>query len=206
MNVIKERIARRAAQEIVEGSVVNFGFGIPTLIAKYVIIDDVTFYGENGILGYGPPTDLKDPNLIDGGTNWAGSKLGMCFLDSAQSFGIVRGGHLDISFLGGLQVSGKGDLANWSRGKGNAGIGGGCCMATCAKKVIVVMEHVDKQGNSRIVEKCTFPLTSPKCVDVIVTDMGVFDVVEKGLKIRELAEKIRIEDVIKKTGVNLIGC
>ena len=79
-------------------------------------------------------------------------------------------------------------------------------MATCAKKVIVVMEHVDKQGNSRIVEKCTFPLTSPKCVDVIVTDMGVFDVVEKGLKIRELAEKIRIEDVIKKTGVNLIGC
>ena len=203
---VKEIIARRAAQEITESSTINFGFGIPTLIAKYVTIADVIFYGENGILGYGPPTDLKDPNLIDGGTNWAGPKLGMCFLDSAQSFGIVRGGHLDISFLGGLQVSERGDLANWSRGKGSVGIGGGCCMATCAKKVIVVMEHVDKQGNPKIVQKCTFPLTSPNCVKVIITEMGVFDVIEKGIQIRELAEKIRIEEVIKKTGVDLIGC
>ena len=206
VNVTKESIARRAAREIFAKSIVNFGFGIPTLIAKYVIIDDVIFYGENGIVGYGPPTEVKDYNLIDGGTNWAGSKQGMCFLDSAQSFGIVRGGHLDISFLGGLQVSEKGDLANWSRGKGNAGIGGGCCMATCAKKVIVVMEHTDKQGSPKIVKNCFFPLTAPKCVDVIVTEMGVFDVVEGGIKIRELADKIRIEDVIKKTGVDLIGC
>lgn len=202
---IKEIIAERAAQEIPDNVIVNFGFGLPVLIPKYIISRNVTLYGENGILGYGPPTDLRDPNLIDGGTNWASPKLGMCFLDSAQSFGIVRGGHLDISFLGGLQVSERGDLANWNRGRGNAGVGGGVDMASCAKKVIVVMEHMDKKGNPKIVKECSYPLTAPSCVDLIVTEMGVFEVTEKGIRIVEIAERVRIEEMIKRTGVDLIG-
>jgi 3-oxoacid CoA-transferase B subunit len=200
----KHVIAERAAKEIPNGVWVNLGFGIPVLVAKYLKNRiNLHLFGENGIVGYEFSDDIHDPNMIDGGTNWA--KLGKhtCFMDSASAFGIARGGHLDISVLGGLQVSKDGDLANWHRGFGIGGVGGGIDLATCANKVIVVMEHVDKDGNPKIVNKCTLPLTAPKCVDLIVTDMAVIEVTNDGLVIKELLNGCTLDEVQKLTEARL---
>ena len=194
----KELIAQRAAKEIFDGALVNLGFGIPVLISKYA--KNAVLYGENGIIGYQAGTS-KNPNIIDGGTNWAEVKKGTCFVDSATSFAIVRGGHLDITVLGALQVSEKGDLANWSMSfSGVGGVGGAVDMATCAKKVIVAMEHVDRNGNPKIVKSCTFPLTATECVDLIITDMAVIEVRNGKLWLKELLNGCTFEEVQNCTG------
>jgi 3-oxoacid CoA-transferase B subunit len=200
----KHLIARRAAKEIPNNAWVNLGFGMPVIVAKYLQNrHGLHLFGENGIVGYEFSEDIRDPNMIDGGTNWAKLGKNTCYMDSASAFGIVRGGHLDISVLGGLQVSKNGDLANWYRGSGIGGVGGGVDMATCANKVIVVMEHVDKEGNPKIVNKCTLPLTAPRCVDLIVTDMAVIEISDGELTIKELLNGHTFDEVQKLTEVRL---
>jgi 3-oxoacid CoA-transferase B subunit len=197
----KDFIAKRAAEELCDGQVVNLGFGLPVLVARYIGDKKVTLFGENGILGYRYGS-CKDANMIDGGTNFASPKKGMCFIDSSTAFGLVRGGHLDVSILGGLQVSRDGDLANWHRGNGIGGIGGGIDMACCAKKVIVVMEHTTKDGEPKIVNRCTLKLTSPRCVSTIITERAVIDV-NGGLVVRELLNGFSFREVQDVTDAEL---
>ena len=197
---IDDKIAMVAAKNIPPRSVVNLGFGLPILVAKYA--KDVTLYGENGIIGYGTDDGTKDVCLTDGGTNWASRKNGMCFIDSATSFAIARGGHLDVSILGAIQVSENGDLASWSFGNGVGGIGGAADMSYGAKKLIAVMKHTDKNGHPKIVKKCIYPLTAIKCVNLIVTDMAVIEVNDE-LCVIELCNGYTFDDIQKKTGVVL---
>jgi 3-oxoacid CoA-transferase B subunit len=197
----RELIAKRAAKELFDGAVVNLGFGIPVLVAKY-IDKRVILFGENGIIGYGFG-DTRDLELIDGGTNWASLKPGISFADSATAFGIVRGGHVDIAILGALQVSEAGDLANWSFGNGVGGVGGAVDMAVGARKVIAVMEHVNKSGKSKVVKKCSFPITAARCVNLVVTDMAVIAVAGDGMVVIELLDGHSFEDVQKVTDVPL---
>jgi 3-oxoacid CoA-transferase B subunit len=197
----RELIAKRAAKELFDGAVVNLGFGIPVLVAKY-IDKRVILFGENGIIGYGFG-DTRDLELIDGGTNWASLKPGISFVDSATAFGIVRGGHVDIAILGALQVSEAGDLANWSFGNGVGGVGGAVDMAVGARKVVAVMEHVNKSGKSKVVKKCSFPITAARCVNLVVTDMAVIAVAGDGMVVIELLDGHSFEDVQKVTDVPL---
>ncbi len=204
----KEKIARRAAGEIVAGQVINLGIGIPTFIPKYLPDDKPIFiHSENGILGMGPRCrrGTEDRNLIDAGGNYVSLTKGASFFDSALSFALVRGGRLDLAFLGILEVSETGDLANWIiPGKFAPGIGGGMELAQKARRLIVTATHTDRKGRPKILRRCTLPLTAKGCVDSIITELAVIDVTPEGLVLREIAEGAEMDEVIRKTEAPLI--
>ncbi|GBD11511.1 Butyrate--acetoacetate CoA-transferase subunit B [bacterium HR23] len=204
----RDGIAMRVAKELPDGAVVNLGIGIPTLVSQYVPEGrEILYHSESGVLGCGPLADPgeEDIDLINAGGQFLKKVPGMAFFHSADAFAIMRGGHIDITVLGALQVSERGDLANWlypERGIGN--VGGGMDLAVGAKRVIVAMEHTDKQGRPKIVRECTYPLTARECVSLIVTDLAVLEVVKgKGLLLREIAPGWTPQEVQALTGAPL---
>lgn len=204
----KEKIARRAEQEIGHGQVINLGIGIPTLILKYLAAEkEVTVHSENGILGMGPhcKRDMADRNLIDAGGGYVVLETGGAYCDSVLSFSLVRGGRLDIAFLGALEISVTGDLANWIiPGKYSPGIGGGMELAQKARKLVITTFHNHKEGAPKIVPRCSLPLTAKACVDRIITELAVIDVVDNQLVLREIADDATVDDVKARTGAPLI--
>lgn len=204
---IRNRIASRAAKEIKDGMIVNLGIGIPSLVSNHLSLDiRVMFHAENGILGMGesPEKGEEDEMLCNAGGFPVTILPGASYFDSSTAFGMIRGGYLDITILGGLEVSEKGDLANWViPGKRVPGIGGGMELAEKAKKVIVLMSHVNKNGEPKILKECTLPLTAKSCVDLIITDMAVIEVGGDGLILREVMEPYTVEEVVKSTGAPL---
>ncbi len=204
----KEKIAQRAAAEIGIGQIINLGIGIPTLIRKY--LEDpkqVIVHSENGILGMGLPCErgAEDRNLIDAGGTYVTIGQGASFFDSTLSFTLVRGGRLDIAFIGALEVSAAGDLANWIiPGRYSPGIGGGMELAQKARRLIVTTMHTTRNGHPKILESCTLPLTAKGCVNTIITELAFIDVLPAGLVLREIAAETDIETVIAGTGARLI--
>lgn len=206
-NQIKEIIAKRVAKELKDGDVVNLGIGLPTMVANYIPDDiDVIFQSENGFVGLGPaPKEgQEDKDLTNAGGQLVTVKPGGAFFDSATSFAIIRGGHVDATVLGALQVDEKGNLANWMiPGKMVPGMGGAMDLVVGAKKVIVAMTHTAK-GNPKILKECNLPLTAAGQVDLIVTEMGVIKVTEEGLVLTELGPEVTVEDVKAVTDTDLI--
>jgi acetate CoA/acetoacetate CoA-transferase beta subunit len=202
----KTLIAKRVALELNDGDLVNLGIGLPTLVARYVPSDrHVFFQSENGIIGMsGPITGAEDADLTDAGGNPISALPGAASFDSAMSFGLIRGGHLAVTVLGGLQVDEEGQLANWMvPGKMVPGMGGAMDLVTGAKRVIVAMQHAAK-GESKIVKRCTLPLTSVRRVDLIVTDLAVIEPTTKGLLLKETAPGVTVEQVLANTACELI--
>ena len=204
---IREVIAKRAAKELNDGDVVNLGIGIPTLIPNYLPEGvSVTLQTENGAMGMGPtPAEgEEDKNLINAGGGSITLEPGACTFDSATSFAIIRGGHVNVSFLGALQVDEKGNLANWIiPGKMAPGMGGAMDLVVGAKKVILTMEHTQK-GNPKILKECTLPLTAAGQVNKIITEMGVMDITPEGIVLRELHPEFTVEQVQAATQATLI--
>ena len=205
----EQTMAIRAAKEFQEGMIVNLGVGIPTFCSNFVPPDrEILFHSENGVIGFGPIIDNPDDadeNLINAGAQPVSSKPGMSITDHAESLCIIRGGHVDITVLGVVQVSEKGDLANYTiPGKQIGSFGGGQDLAFCAKKVIALMIHTTKEGEPKIVKQCTSPVTAPECVDMIISDVAVIDVTPEGLVLREVAPGWSAEDVQKLTEPKLI--
>jgi 3-oxoacid CoA-transferase subunit B len=206
----RETIALRAAKELQDGWVVNLGVGIPTLTPKYIPKErKVIFHTENGALGFGPPLDeqeegLKDDYLINAGAQFITPLPGMSFFDHATSFGMIRGGHIDATILGGFQVSKKGDLANWTSPERSVKlIGGGMDLARGAKRVIVTMQHTTEDGRPKILNKCTYPLTCRECVTAIITDIAFIEVTTDGLTLKEIAPGWTVEEVQALTEAKL---
>ena len=204
--LVREYIAKRVAQEFKDGYVVNLGIGLPTLVANYIPKEmDVVFQSENGIIGVGPSPEpgKENKNLINAGGRFVTALPGAQFFDSATSFGIIRGGHVDATVLGALQVDKKGSLANWMvPGKMIPGMGGAMDLVVGAKKVIIAMEHTLK-GTAKIIDECTLPLTAIGVVDLIITEKGVIKVTPEGLVIMEVSPYSSIEDIKASTAAEL---
>ncbi|PTA97716.1 MULTISPECIES: 3-oxoacid CoA-transferase subunit B [unclassified Sulfitobacter] len=203
----RNQMAARAAQELEDGMYVNLGIGIPTLVANYVGDKDITLQSENGMLGMGPfPFEgEEDPDLINAGKQTITELARTSYFDSATSFGMIRGGKIAAAILGAMEVSQTGDLANWMiPGKLVKGMGGAMDLVAGVGRVVVVMDHTNKHGESKVLKECTLPLTGKGVVDRIITNLGVLDVTHKGLRIVECAEGVTRKDIIKATEATIV--
>jgi len=204
----RNQMAERAAAELEDGFYVNLGIGIPTLVSNYVPADyDITLQSENGMLGMGPfPTEEEiDADLINAGKQTITELDRTSYFSSSQSFAMIRGGHINLSILGAMEVAENGDLANWMiPGKLVKGMGGAMDLVAGVQRIVVIMDHANKKGESKLLKECTLPLTGKGVVDRIITGLGVFDVVEGGLKVVELAPEVTMEDVQAQTEATLV--
>ena len=205
----RNQMAARAAKEIKNGMYVNLGIGIPTLVSNFIPNDiNITLQSENGMLGMGPfPTkENVDPDLINAGKQTITELEKTSYFSSADSFAMIRGGHIDMAILGAMEVSEKGDLANWMiPGKLVKGMGGAMDLVSGVKRVIVIMDHTNKKGESKFLKECSLPLTGKNVVNSVITNLGMFEIAEKGVKVLEIAEGSSIKDIKKSTQAQIIN-